>query len=131
MDKTAFVTGGAAGMGRALCNALASRGARVVIADIKGEEAERAASELISKGFTACAITLDVTSEDAVFRAVDETVSRFGSLDYYINNAGIGISADARDLNMGQWRRVFDGFRLVRHRWKHADYRRVIYQHER
>ena len=107
-DKTAFVTGGASGMGRALCSALASRGARVVIADINGGEAERAASELVSRGSTAFAVALDVTDEGAVFRAMDEVVSRFGSLDYLFNNAGIGISADARDLNMGQWRRVFD-----------------------
>ncbi len=43
-DKTAIVTGGASGMGRSLCRGLASRGARVVVADINGEEAKRAAA---------------------------------------------------------------------------------------
>jgi NAD(P)-dependent dehydrogenase (short-subunit alcohol dehydrogenase family) len=107
-DKTAMVTGGASGMGRELCRGLASRGARVLIADINGGEAERAASEITATGFNARAVALDVTDENAVFKAVGDAAAEFGSLDYYFNNAGIGLSADARDLTMGQWRKVFD-----------------------
>jgi NAD(P)-dependent dehydrogenase (short-subunit alcohol dehydrogenase family) len=107
-DKTALVTGGASGMGRELCHSLAARGARVVVADINREEAERTASEISAMGYTVRAVVLDVTNESAVFKAVEDAVSWFGSLDYYFNNAGIGISADARDLKMEQWRRVFD-----------------------
>src|SRR5512133_2054801 len=102
-DKTAMVTGGASGMGRELCRGLAARGARVMIADINGGEAERAASELTAAGFNARAVALDVTDESAVFKAVGDAAAEFGSLDFYFNNAGIGLSADARDLTMGQW----------------------------
>ncbi|HOT46067.1 MAG TPA: SDR family oxidoreductase [Spirochaetota bacterium] len=106
--KTAIVTGGASGMGRSLCRGLAARGARVVVADINGEEARRAVDEINAMGCSARAITLDVGDESAVFRAVEEAAAELGSLDYYVNNAGIGISADARDLTIGQWRKIFD-----------------------
>ncbi len=106
--KVAIVTGGASGLGRALCRGLAMGGARVVVADINGEEAGRAASEITAMGFHARAMTLNVADEGAVFKAVEDTVAELGSVDYYFNNAGIGISADARDLAIAQWRRIFD-----------------------
>ncbi len=106
--KVAIVTGGASGMGRALCRGLAALGARVVVADINGEEAERTASEISSLGFHARAVALDVADESAVFRVVEDAAVEFGSLDFFFNNAGIGISADARDLTIPQWRKIFD-----------------------
>jgi NAD(P)-dependent dehydrogenase (short-subunit alcohol dehydrogenase family) len=106
--KIAMVTGGASGMGKALCRGLAARGARVVVADINGEEAERTAAEIAALGFHARAVTLNVADEGAVIRAVEDADSEFGSLDFYFNNAGIGISADARDLTTAQWRKIFD-----------------------
>jgi len=107
-DKTVIVTGGASGMGRSLCLGLASRGARVIVADINGEKARRAADEIKGMGCHARAVTLDVGDEGAVFRAVADTAAEFGSIDYFFNNAGIGISADARDLTIEQWRKIFD-----------------------
>lgn len=107
-NKTAFVTGGGSGIGRALCEALAKRGASVVVTDINVKEAERTAAAIASAGGKARARVLDVTDEGAVFRAVEETASDAGGIDYYFNNAGIGISADALDLSMTQWKKVFD-----------------------
>ena len=107
-NKTAFVTGGASGIGLSLCHSLASYGARVIIADINMDQAKRAASGICAEGFNASALELDVTNETAVSRAVRETIVLYGTLDFYFNNAGIGISADALDLTSNQWRKVFD-----------------------
>lgn len=107
-DRTAFVTGGASGIGLSLCRLLASYGAKVVIADIDGDKAGHAAQEIRGTGLDAHALELDVSDEKSVFARVGETAARYGSLDYYFNNAGIGLSADALDLSMAQWRRVFD-----------------------
>ncbi len=107
-NNTAIVTGGASGIGLSLCRMLALQGATVVIADIDGVKAEQAASEMRGTGFSAYAVKLDVSDEKSVFTAVKETAAMYGSLDFYFNNAGIGISADALDLSIAQWRRIFD-----------------------
>jgi NAD(P)-dependent dehydrogenase (short-subunit alcohol dehydrogenase family) len=106
--KTAIVTGGASGIGRALCIELAGRGAAVTVADLNGNAAGRVADEITEAGGSAHALALDVSDEGAVFRAVEAAVEGSGRLDYYFNNAGIGISADALDLAIEQWRKVFD-----------------------
>ena len=106
--KIAIVTGGASGMGRALCIGLAERGASVTVADLNGDAADRVAAEISAAGGRARSLSLDVSDEAAVYRAVETAVAGDGRLDYYFNNAGIGISADALDLAIGQWRRVFD-----------------------
>lgn len=107
-NKTVFVTGGASGIGRALCRALAERGAAVTVADVNGEAAGDVVDEITAAGGRARACALDVSDEGAVYGAVEAAVAESGRLDYYFNNAGIGISADALDLDIGQWRRVFD-----------------------
>ena len=106
--KSAIVTGGASGIGRALCHGLAGRGAYVTVADLNGDAAGRVAGEIVAAGGNARALQLDVSDEAAVYRAVKTAVAEGGRLDYCFNNAGIGISADALDLEIGQWRRVFD-----------------------
>jgi NAD(P)-dependent dehydrogenase (short-subunit alcohol dehydrogenase family) len=106
--KTAFVTGGGSGIGRALCKELAERGATVLVSDIDVKEADRTAAAITAAGRTARALQLDVSDENAVFRSVGDASAESGGLDYYFNNAGIGISADALDLKMTQWKRVFE-----------------------
>lgn len=87
--KTAIVTGGALGIGLAIASRLAEAGANVVIADLKKNEAEKAASELAIKGYMVKAIVADVAKEDDVKNLVEETVNSFGSIDILVNNAGI------------------------------------------
>ena len=87
--KTAFVTGGSAGMGAATVRAFAEGGARVAIVDRDGAAARALADELTGKGLEALAIECDVTEEDQVASAVRATVEAFGSLDMAFNNAGI------------------------------------------
>lgn len=107
-EKVAIVTGGGSGIGEALCLELAGRGARVVVADINGDDAGRVAAAIAASGGRATASTLDVAREQDVRRLVEETASAHGRLDYLFNNAGMAIGGDARDLTLDHWRRVLD-----------------------
>lgn len=105
---TAIVTGGAAGMGEALCLELGRRGARVIVADQDGDGARRVAAAISAAGGQAQATTVDVTQAGQVQQLVDDTVGSSGRLDYLFNNAGVGFAGDARDATLAQWRRVID-----------------------
>jgi NAD(P)-dependent dehydrogenase (short-subunit alcohol dehydrogenase family) len=106
--KVAIVTGGGSGIGEAVSLELARRGARVVIADINGDAAERVAAAIADSGGQATASRLDVSQDQDITRLVQDTASAYGRLDYQFNNAGIAIGGDARDLMLSQWRRVLD-----------------------
>jgi NAD(P)-dependent dehydrogenase (short-subunit alcohol dehydrogenase family) len=107
-DKVAIVTGGGSGIGEALSRELARRGARVVVADIAGDAAERVAAAIADGGGMAAAHQVDVTREQDVASLVEETAAVYGHLDYQFNNAGIAIGGDARDLALSHWRHVLD-----------------------
>ena len=89
--RTAVITGGAIGFGRAFARALVASGASVVIADIDIDMAERTAAELVSAGGQAIAVDCDVADGDRVDAAVEATVNRFGGIDIVINNAGLHL----------------------------------------
>jgi len=107
-DKTAIVTGGAAGIGRGLCEELASSGAKVIIADINLENAEQTANAIKAGGGRAQAKQLDVTKAEAIQNLIEETVKEHGQLDYMINNAGIGLMGEVRDMELDQYRSLVD-----------------------
>jgi NAD(P)-dependent dehydrogenase (short-subunit alcohol dehydrogenase family) len=107
-NKIAIVTGGGMGLGQALCEELARRGAAVVVADIIGEAAERVTSRISQSGAPARAVQVDVSKREDVARLIGTTVSEFGRLDYMFNNAAIAIGGDARDIAIEQWDRVLD-----------------------
>jgi NAD(P)-dependent dehydrogenase (short-subunit alcohol dehydrogenase family) len=106
--RTAIVTGGASGIGRALAEALASAGVHVVLADRQTELAETVVSSIRSKGGTAEVAGLDV--RDAVrFKAVvQSTVAATGRLDFLFNNAGIGVAGEMRHYAPPDWRDVLE-----------------------
>jgi NAD(P)-dependent dehydrogenase (short-subunit alcohol dehydrogenase family) len=104
----AIVTGGASGIGCALGEALARRGAHVVLADLQTDLAETVADRIRSSGGHATAAPLDVTDFAAVQRGVQETYQKEGRLDYVFNNAGIGIIGEARLYALEDWNRVLD-----------------------
>jgi len=87
--KTAIVTGGSMGIGFGISNRLAEAGANVVIASRNFEEAQKAAGELVQKGYKAQAVKTDVSIEEDVKNLVNETVRIYGSVDILVNNAGI------------------------------------------
>lgn len=94
--KTAIITGGASGIGKALSEALSLAGADVVIADRQTSVAEEAARQLRDAGRLATAVELDVRDFPQMQRVVDETAARTGKIDMFFNNAGIGVGGDGR-----------------------------------
>ncbi|MFH8620189.1 SDR family NAD(P)-dependent oxidoreductase [Streptomyces sp. NPDC017979] len=107
VGRTAFVTGGASGIGRAVCRRLAAGGAAVVVADRDGRAAAEAAAELTAGGARALAVSCDVTDPDAVAAAVAAGVERFGGLHLAVNNAGItGNRGLVGELTAEEWHRV-------------------------
>jgi NAD(P)-dependent dehydrogenase (short-subunit alcohol dehydrogenase family) len=107
-NAVAIVTGGGMGLGEALCEELGRRGATVVVADIDGDAARQVAGRLEQSGGPALAVRVDVANEVEVAKLIESTVAEYGRVDYMINNAGIAIGGDSRDLSMQQWRRVLD-----------------------
>lgn len=89
--KTALVTGGAGGIGRATARAYAEAGAKVAITDLDGPAAQAVADELVAAGADAFALRVDVTRADEVAAMVQAVVARWGRLDIAFNNAGIEI----------------------------------------
>ena len=107
--KTAFVTGGASGIGLETARRLAAGGAAVVIADYDEQGAERAAAELSAAGGRAAAVRVDVSDPESVRAAVEFTVQTFGGLNLAVNNAGIaGIAAPTGEYTVEDWKRVID-----------------------
>ena len=108
-NKTVIVTGGAGGLGRAMCANFGAAGANVVVASRSQEKIEAEAASLQANGYSAVAITADVTDEQQVNALIDQTVSAFGAVDIIINNAGRwGRSYAAEDTPLDEWRSVVD-----------------------
>jgi NAD(P)-dependent dehydrogenase (short-subunit alcohol dehydrogenase family) len=104
--QVAIVTGGASGIGQALCHALATRGALAIVADINAAGAEAVAAAIRSRGGRAEAQTVDVSDPDSVRQLVQHTVATHRRLDYLFNNAGVAVTADARDLRLEHWHKI-------------------------
>jgi len=108
-SKVAIVTGGASGIGRALCEELGRRGASMVaVADINSDGAKQVASSVTAAGGLAREAQLDVSRADHVQKLVAETVSEHGRLDYMFNNAGIAMCGEVRDMDVKHWQRIVD-----------------------
>ncbi|PYI57580.1 SDR family NAD(P)-dependent oxidoreductase [Paenibacillus flagellatus] len=105
-EKVAVITGGGAGIGRALCEELANRGAIVIVADIHEGNARNVAAAIKQNGGKADHRAVDVSGEQEVKRLIEDTVSNYGRIDYMFNNAGIAIGGDVRDLTFEQWEKV-------------------------
>ena len=97
--RRALVTGGASGIGYAIAQALAARGARVALVD-RDPDVASAASRL---GPDHLGLAADVTEEGAPRRLVDEVVARLGGLDILVNNAGVARLAPASDATRADW----------------------------
>ena len=103
--KVAIVTGAASGIGFGIAKRYIEGGARVVIADIRQDAAEKAAREL--GGFDkTLAIEMDVTSEDAVNRGVAKVIETFGQVDTLVSNAGVQIVHPVEDFPFADWKNL-------------------------
>ncbi|KOU69085.1 oxidoreductase [Streptomyces sp. MMG1533] len=105
--KAAFVTGAGSGIGRATAVAFARASARVALADLSEDGLRESARLVEEAGGQALALTCDVTSEDDVKSALDDTIQAFGRLDAAFNNAGVEQPVKpAADIEKDEWDRV-------------------------
>ncbi|HEX8236257.1 MAG TPA: glucose 1-dehydrogenase [Abditibacteriaceae bacterium] len=106
-DKVAIVTGAASGIGLATAKRLGSEGARVVIADLKLEAAQKAAAEVKNAGAPdALPSACDVSKEEQVEATVQQTLDRFGRLDLVVNNAGLMVFKPLQELTADDWNHI-------------------------
>lgn len=104
--RTAVVTGGAQGLGRAIAERFADEGARIVIGDVDLAAAEACAADL-GEGI-AVAVRCDVTSEEEMAALVATATKTFGGLDVMVNNAGVLRDATMRKMTLDDFRLVLD-----------------------
>ena len=106
-SKHAVVTGGASGIGRALCRRFAAEGAVVTVSDVVADGARATADEITERGGHAVAVECDVGDARQVEQLVATATATFGPIDLFCSNAGIGAlgGLDARD---DVWQRALD-----------------------
>lgn len=106
--QVAMVTGGARGIGRAIAEGLAQRGAHVVVADINADEARETASVLASLGVKAMGMRLDVSNSEEVKKIFEEMRKEFNRIDILVNNAGITRDGLLLRMKEEDWDSVMD-----------------------
>ncbi len=121
-NKIALITGGAQGLGAALCQRLAEEGCNVVVADLNLEGAEQTANIIAdATGQQVIAVKVDVTNEAQVEAMIQAAVDAFGRLDIVVSNAGVLIAEAIWDFPADKWQFVMNvnlfGYMLVA---KHA-----------
>jgi sorbitol-6-phosphate 2-dehydrogenase len=114
-DKVALVTGGAQGLGQAICWRLAHEGCSLVVADLNEETAIETAADITQylrdeakTARRAIAVKVDVTDENQVAAVVDQAVAEFGHLDILVSNAGIVIAEEISEFPAEKWRAVIN-----------------------
>jgi D-threitol dehydrogenase (NAD+) len=95
--KVALVTGGASGIGAAVVDTFAAKGAQVAVVDLDGEAADKKAAQLGGRG---SGFACDVTDPAAVDAAVARVLEAYGRIDVLVNSAGVAILAPAEDLEV-------------------------------
>lgn len=105
--KTAIVTGGAGGIGTAICQRLASEGAFVVVTDTNAENATKVAAGITASGGAAIAIPADISSEAACTDLISQVFKLRGQIDVLVNNAGIMRRGNILDLSVQDWNDLF------------------------
>lgn len=107
-DKTAIITGGGTGIGRATALLFARHGAKVVITGRTERTLDDTARQASDEGLEVTRFVADVSREEDCRKIVEETVSRFGSLDILFNNAGVCYKANTHETTTEIWDETFD-----------------------
>lgn len=106
-SRVALVTGGASGIGRATVRAFADAGAAVVVADVDARAGAETVSDVTAAGGDAVLVPTDVTDDAQVAALIDDTLARFGRLDWALNNAGTtGASGPTAEVDVADWNRT-------------------------
>lgn len=106
--RVCLVTGGATGIGLAICRSMARLGARLVIASRKQAALDAAAAELGGLGAAVLTVATNVREAPEVERLIERTIEHFGALDVLVNNAGANFLAPAAGISANGWRTVVD-----------------------
>ncbi|MBA3823087.1 MAG: SDR family oxidoreductase [Ktedonobacterales bacterium] len=101
--KVALITGGGSGIGEAIVRRFADQGARVIIADLAGDAAQRVAQTL---GHDAEAWAMDVADEAQVRATIEHIATTYGRLDILVNNAGVSHVGNILETSLDEWERV-------------------------
>jgi NAD(P)-dependent dehydrogenase (short-subunit alcohol dehydrogenase family) len=104
--KVAIVTGGAQGLGAAICRTLAAADVVTIVSDIREELAEKVVAEISAEGGKVIALKLDVTDENQILSAVEKIISQHGHLDILINNAGTDLTVPIEEMGIQDWDRI-------------------------
>lgn len=107
-EKVAIVTGGGSGIGRASALALARNGARVVVADRRGEAAEAVRQEIEEAEGAARAFPVDIADRQSADALVEQTLGAFGRLDILVNCAGVAPRHPVLEMTDEEWHQVID-----------------------
>ena len=102
-DRVAVVTGGSKGIGRAIVRHLARQGAHVVALGRHQETLDETRASMAEEGLSIECLVADVALPDAVGRAVQTTVQKFGRIDVLVNNAGMGVFRPVRDMSVEEF----------------------------
>ncbi len=102
-DRIAVITGGASGIGRAMADAFAERGARLVLADIDETSLAQAEKDLVARGATVLAVPTDVTRRKSVCALADRAFAHYGHVHVVCNNAGIAELGPLADATPADW----------------------------
>ena len=105
-DKVAIVTGGAAGIGRAICEVFAEEGAKVVIGDIDAEGGRETVALIEDAGGSAAFVPTDVSQESQAQALVEKAVSEYGALNVLVNDAAAFVFGKVQDVSDADWQRV-------------------------
>lgn len=108
MQKSIIVTGGGSGIGKSVCEALASEGYAVLAADLRVEAAEQTAHAIVSQGRRAAACAVDIASQSGCGEMVQAAVRAFGRVDGLVNCAGISKPVDSLACSAEDWQRMID-----------------------
>lgn len=106
-DKVCIITGAASGIGHGIARRYVADGAKVVIADLKLDAAQKAADELTAEGpGEAMAVEMDVTNEDQVNAGIAKVIDTWGKIDVLVSNAGVQIVHPLEDFPFDQWKKL-------------------------
>lgn len=106
--KVAVVIGGASGIGLGISRGFATRGMKLVIADLDEQSLETLVDEFTARGVDAVGQVCDVSNLTAVEALADKALEKFGAVHIACNSAGVGIPTSLRNIKLKDWRWIVD-----------------------